>query len=71
MTPMLPSGPLAKDYANFLTALAEAGFEGEMSHSHAGRTVLATDNSIYQVMPQAAVYPRGVGDVQRIARLLA
>jgi FAD/FMN-containing dehydrogenase/Fe-S oxidoreductase len=69
--PIVPQDPLEKAYAEFLTALQKAGFEGDISHSHADRTVLATDNSIYQLMPQAAVYPRGVGDVQQIARLLA
>lgn len=71
MISVLPQDLLEKTYAEFLTALQGAGFEGDISHSHADRTVLATDNSIYQVMPQAAVYPRGVGDVQRVARLLA
>ena len=35
-----------------------AGSRVDISHAHADRTVFATDNSIYQVPPQAAVFPR-------------
>ncbi|WP_275289466.1 FAD-binding oxidoreductase, partial [Halomonas elongata] len=35
----------------------------------ANRTVLATDNSIYQRLPQAVLYPRDVTDLERLARL--
>ena len=57
--------------AAFLDALRAAGFEGDVSTRHADRTVLATDNSIYQVLPQAVVYPRSADDVRRIAGLAA
>ncbi|WP_418514976.1 FAD-binding and (Fe-S)-binding domain-containing protein [Delftia sp. PS-11] len=55
----------------FLAALQAAGFEGEIQTDYASRTVLATDNSIYQRLPQAAVFPRHEQDVQTVARLLA
>lgn len=58
-------------YLRFLAELAAAGFEGECSHSRADRTVLATDNSLYQVTPQAVVFPRHHEDGVRIMRLLA
>ncbi|RAR51227.1 FAD/FMN-containing dehydrogenase [Paraburkholderia unamae] len=54
----------------FLHELKASGFEGEVDTSHATRTVLATDNSIYQRYPRAAVFPRHARDVQRIASLL-
>ncbi|GAB7536068.1 D-2-hydroxyglutarate dehydrogenase YdiJ [Burkholderia sp. 3C] len=54
----------------FLHALHAAGFEGEIDRSDATRTVLATDNSIYQRRPAAALFPRHAEDVARIARLL-
>lgn len=57
--------------AAFLEALHVAGLEGEVDVSHATRTVLATDNSIYQRRPTAAIFPRNAADVERIARLLA
>ncbi len=60
-----PDGP----YAEFLAELCLRGFQGDISHSHADRTVFATDNSIYQVPPQAAIFPRDELDVVRIAKL--
>ncbi|WP_129142028.1 D-2-hydroxyglutarate dehydrogenase YdiJ [Modicisalibacter coralii] len=56
-------------YSHFLRALAEAGFAGDIAPDYANRTVLATDNSIYQRLPQAVLYPRDADDLERIARL--
>ncbi|MDI5890744.1 FAD-binding and (Fe-S)-binding domain-containing protein [Halomonas rhizosphaerae] len=56
-------------YLRFLDALRDAGFEGEIAPDYAARTVLATDNSIYQRLPQAVLYPRHGADLERIARL--
>lgn len=69
--PVLAPVRLSRLHAEFLESLRASGFEGELNSSLAERTVLATDNSIYQRVPQAAVYPKNVEDVQRIARLLA
>ncbi|WP_321945324.1 FAD-binding and (Fe-S)-binding domain-containing protein [Paraburkholderia sp. J10-1] len=66
-----PVEPPANSYRQFLTALKGAGFEGEISADYANRTVLSTDNSIYQRLPQAVVCPAHAGDVQLLARLLA
>lgn len=55
----------------FLSRLEEVGFEGEIARRYGDRTVLATDNSIYQRLPQAAVFPRHVRDVETLARLVA
>lgn len=54
---------------DFQAELRLRGFEGEITHSHADRTVFATDNSIYQLAPQAIVFPRHETDVVRIAKL--
>ncbi|HTH75016.1 MAG TPA: FAD-binding and (Fe-S)-binding domain-containing protein, partial [Trinickia sp.] len=56
--------------ARFLDALHASGFEGDIDSSQALRTVLSTDNSIYQRYPKAALFPRHTRDVQRIAALL-
>ncbi|RTQ97401.1 FAD-binding oxidoreductase, partial [Halomonas nitroreducens] len=56
-------------YLHFLEALRDAGFEGDIAPDYANRTVLATDNSLYQRLPQAVLYPRGAEDLERIARL--
>src|SRR5690554_7689825 len=62
---------LAPHYLRFLEALKMTDFAGEIAPDYANRTVLATDNSIYQRLPQAVVYPRHVEDLERIARLAA
>ncbi|PPC76069.1 FAD-binding oxidoreductase [Pokkaliibacter plantistimulans] len=62
--------PLHSDYLAFLDALKAQGFEGDVNPDYANRTVLATDNSIYQVMPQGVLYPASAADLQRIAQLL-
>jgi FAD/FMN-containing dehydrogenase/Fe-S oxidoreductase len=55
----------------FLGELRARGFEGQLSLTHADRTVLSTDNSIYQVFPQAIAFPAGTEDLVRIARIAA
>ncbi|QHC48629.1 FAD-binding oxidoreductase [Billgrantia tianxiuensis] len=62
---------LGAHYLRFLEALKDSGFEGEIAPDYADRTVLATDNSIYQRLPQAALFPRHAEDLERIARLAA
>lgn len=66
-----PSAALPRTTQAWLDALRQSGFRGEIADSYAERTVLSTDNSIYQRLPQAIVFPRDVEDVQRAARLLA
>jgi FAD/FMN-containing dehydrogenase/Fe-S oxidoreductase len=66
-----PTDPLAGPYRNFLSALEAAGFEGGIKVDYASRTVQATDNSIYQRLPQAVICPAHAGDVQLLAKLLA
>src|SRR5215211_7586905 len=55
-------------YAAFLADLRARGFQGDLSSTYADRTVLATDNSIYQRTPQAIAFPRDPDDLVRIAR---
>ena len=62
---------LNEGYLTFLKALQAEGFEGEIAPDYANRTVLATDNSIYQRLPQAAVFPKHAKDLQRLAKLAA
>lgn len=71
MIPIIPApAPLDRDCKRFLHDLAVAGFKGEITSRYADRTVLATDNSIYQRLPQAVVFPRDTGDVVLLAKLL-
>ncbi len=50
-------------YLSFLQAIEDEGFEGEMSPDKATRLSLATDNSVYQIMPQGAVFPKHQADL--------
>ncbi|WP_038998639.1 MULTISPECIES: FAD-binding and (Fe-S)-binding domain-containing protein [Pseudomonas] len=71
MIAQLPTSAPAADYSDFLAALRDSGFRGQFSADYATRTVLATDNSIYQRLPQAAVFPLDAEDVARVAALMA
>jgi (R)-2-hydroxyglutarate dehydrogenase len=72
MIPSLkPGEATSSQYFEFLSELQLRGFEGDVSTSFADRTVLATDNSIYQVTPQGILFPFNGTDVMRIARLSA
>ncbi len=62
--------PPAADYGAFIDALKLSGFRGEASVAASDRVVLATDNSIYQLLPDAVAWPRDEADLVRIAWLL-
>lgn len=53
----------------FLTQL-RSDFKGDIDFSEAGRHVYSTDNSIYQLKPQAVVYPKNTQDIQLLMRLI-
>ena len=42
---------------------------GDIAPDYASRTIMATDNSIYQVLPQGVVFPRTIQDLERLAEL--
>lgn len=62
---------LAKEYCAFLKQLRAVGFRGEITPDYATRTVLSTDNSIYQRLPQAVVFPLDAADVECLAKLVS
>lgn len=70
---MIPSiqetSPVQAQYLAFINALKACGFEGDLNPDYANRTVLATDNSIYQVLPQGVIYPRNIDDLIRVTEL--
>lgn len=63
------TSPVQSLYLDFLQELGKRGFAGEICPDYANRTVLATDNSIYQVLPQGVVYPRQLDDLVLLASL--
>ncbi len=52
----------------FETCLKQAGLKGEFLFSHAERLVAATDNSVYQVLPQAVCYPKDSDDIATLVQ---
>jgi len=70
MIPQISQAPgLVQLVLNFLQALEQQGFTGDTATSYADRLTLSTDNSIYQLLPDAALFPRSTADVALIARL--
>ncbi|KPF43496.1 FAD-binding and (Fe-S)-binding domain-containing protein [Rhizobium sp. AAP43] len=57
--------------AGFVEHLIEAGFRGDIETGAASRTVYSTDNSIYQVEPQAILFPRDAADLKIMACLVS
>ncbi|MBY6196574.1 FAD-binding oxidoreductase [Vibrio hangzhouensis] len=53
----------------FLQLLESEGFTGDIETQYSSRLAVATDNSVYQKLPQAVVHPRTTEDVQLIGRL--
>ncbi|CAH9062541.1 hypothetical protein PSECIP111854_03034 [Pseudoalteromonas sp. CIP111854] len=49
---------------NYLNTIKQAGFVGETDSSYATRLINATDNSIYQNVPQAVIFPTCNKDIQ-------
>lgn len=56
-------------YKSFLDTLAHSGFQGDIEDGYAGRLLVATDNSVYQRMPQAVVFPKSKEDVVKLFKL--
>ncbi|GAA0852774.1 D-2-hydroxyglutarate dehydrogenase YdiJ [Aliiglaciecola litoralis] len=64
-----PQSILETHYQAFLDALTRADFHGEIEHSYSSRLAVATDNSIYQALPQAVIFPRSLDDLILIGKI--
>ncbi|EOV8971597.1 FAD-binding and (Fe-S)-binding domain-containing protein [Cronobacter turicensis] len=72
MIPQISQAPgLVQTVLNFLQALEQQGFTGDTAINYADRLTMATDNSIYQLLPDAVIFPRSTADVALMARLAA
>ncbi len=70
MIPQISQAPgVVQLVLDFLQALEQQGFTGDTATNYADRLTMATDNSIYQLLPDAVVFPRSTADVALIARL--
>ena len=71
MIPQISQAPGVVQLCLFLQELEQQGFTGDTATSYADRLTMSTDNSIYQLLPDAVVFPRSTADVALIARLAA
>ncbi len=72
MIPQISQAPgVVQLVLNYLQALEQQGFTGDTATRYADRLTMATDNSIYQLLPDAVVFPRSTADVALLARLAA
>ena len=64
--------PNSEDYlSKFLVALKQSGFKGDCETAYGARIVASTDNSIYQVIPEAILYPADADDLNSIVASVA
>ncbi len=71
MIPRLATTPSTPPlYDQFLHELTKTGFKGELARDYGSRTVLATDNSIYQWLPQGIAFPKDIDDLVKLAELV-
>ncbi|WP_163637895.1 D-2-hydroxyglutarate dehydrogenase YdiJ [Morganella morganii] len=72
MIPRLTQSPqVSPAVERYIHTLNESGFTGDTTTRYGDRLTLATDNSIYQLLPQAIVFPRSTADVILVMRLAA
>ncbi|CAH7276341.1 D-2-hydroxyglutarate dehydrogenase YdiJ [Vibrio chagasii] len=70
---MLPRLQLNADVdpvvVRFLDELKTAGFTGDIESQYSSRLAVATDNSVYQQLPQAVILPKTTHDVVLIGKV--
>ncbi|ERM60596.1 MULTISPECIES: D-2-hydroxyglutarate dehydrogenase YdiJ [Vibrio] len=70
---MLPRLQLNADVdpvvVRFLDELKTAGFTGDIESQYSSRLAVATDNSVYQQLPQAVILPKTTNDVVLIGKV--
>jgi FAD/FMN-containing dehydrogenase/Fe-S oxidoreductase len=64
-----PKDTISIETQNYLRLLQDADYLGDIEISYSSRLAVATDNSIYQQIPQAVLFPKNISDMQEIARL--
>ncbi len=70
MIPVLdPAAHLPPPYDAFLRELLASGFRGPIETRYGSRLAVATDNSVYQQLPAAVVFPLDEADVVCLLRL--
>ncbi|WP_164913297.1 FAD-binding oxidoreductase, partial [Vibrio sp. 624788] len=72
---MLPRLQLNADVdpvvVRFLDELKTAGFTGDIESQYSSRLAVATDNSVYQQLPQAVILPKTTQDVVLVGKVVS
>ena len=55
-------------YDDFISSLKDKNFTGDINASYSARLSVATDNSIYQQLPQLVIHPRTKADIVLLAK---
>ncbi len=55
-------------YDNFIRSLKDNSFTGDINASYSARLSVATDNSVYQQLPQLVIQPRTKADIVLLAK---
>ena len=70
MIPRLSQTPsLDPIVSAYLESLRTQNFSGDIASSYSDRLSLATDNSVYQQLPQALLFPKSIADVVILTKL--
>ncbi|TKB43777.1 D-2-hydroxyglutarate dehydrogenase YdiJ [Thalassotalea mangrovi] len=56
-------------YQKYLDTLKSSGYRGDISCQYSARLAVATDNSVYQQIPQAVLHPKSVDDISILTSL--
>ena len=68
--PQLKTKPPGRNiYQEFLHTLKNKGFLGDIADGYSQRLMAATDNSIYQVLPEGVLYPKCQDDISLVLGL--
>ncbi|MGQ8365758.1 D-2-hydroxyglutarate dehydrogenase YdiJ [Glaciecola sp. 1036] len=62
-----PENTIAPHVKDYLHALQNSQFKGDIEMSYGSRMAVATDNSIYQQIPQAVLHPKSIDDLIIVA----
>lgn len=60
---------IAPIYQQYIKTLKKSNFSGDISCHYSSRLAVATDNSIYQQLPQAVLHPKTVEDIKLITQI--
>ena len=64
-----PEHTINTDTSRYIADIRASKFGGDIEIGYASRMAVATDNSIYQQLPQAVLFPKDIDDLARITEL--